>query len=214
MTPTDAMKLLALATLCIFAGPLLATEKTEAIHDPFAGAFFPPELVLLARDRIGMTTEQRTAFRDRVEKARPRSEELRASLARENEVLTALVNHDRVDEAALSAQLEKVLTIEGQLKHLHAGLLAAIKNALTPGQQARLRDLAKDGGAALAEDARRRLSEKVESVKAGVQKWTASGRDPSAITQAMEEKFKPLADAGQIIEAEAELDRVLEQLAK
>jgi len=28
----------------------------------------------------------------------------------------------------------------------------------------------------------------------------------------MEEKFKPLLDAGKVIEAEAELDRVLEQL--
>jgi hypothetical protein len=60
----------------------------------------------------------------------------------------------------------------------------------------------------------KRLTEKVERVKAGAQKWAASGRDPSAIGQAMEEKFKPLMEAGKVVEAEAELDRVLEQLNK
>ena len=39
-----------------------------------------------------------------------------------------------------------------------------------------------------------------------------SGRDPSAIAKTMEEKFKPLMEAGKVGEAEAELDRVLEQL--
>ena len=58
----------------------------------------------------------------------------------------------------------------------------------------------------------KRLTEKVERVKAGAQKWAASGRDPSTIGKAMEEKFKPLMEAGKVVEAEAELDRVLEQL--
>jgi hypothetical protein len=45
-----------------------------------------------------------------------------------------------------------------------------------------------------------------------MQKWATSGRDPSAIGKAMEEKFKPLIEAGKVIEAEAELDRVLQQI--
>ena len=48
----------------------------------------------------------------------------------------------------------------------------------------------------------------------GVKKWTAGGRDPSAVAKAMEEKFKPLMDAGKVVEAEAELDRLLEYLNK
>jgi len=62
-------------------------------------------------------------------------------------------------------------------------------------------------------DTKKRLMEKVERVKAGAQKWAASGRDPSEIAKTMVEKFKPLMEAGKIAEAEAELDRVLEQLA-
>ena len=64
------------------------------------------------------------------------------------------------------------------------------------------------------EAAHRRLSEKIARVKEGYQKWAASGRDPSVISQMMHEKFKPLLDAGKYVEAEAALDRVLEQLNK
>jgi hypothetical protein len=46
----------------------------------------------------------------------------------------------------------------------------------------------------------------------GAERWAASGRDPSAIVKAMEEKVKPFLDAGKVIEAEAELDRVLDLL--
>lgn len=208
------MKLIACIALLALAYPLFAEDNSKEIADPFKGAFFPPELVLLARDQIGMTQEQREAFRDRVDNARPRSDALRSELERESAALSTLAKQERVDEGAIVAQLDKVLDIERALKHLHVGLLAAIKNLLTPEQQTKLREIGKDGGARLAEDARRRLSEKVERVKAGAQKWAASGRDPSDILRMMEEKFKPLMEAEKPLEAEAELDRVLEQLSQ
>jgi Spy/CpxP family protein refolding chaperone len=205
------MKLVAIIALLASVCPLFAEGKSHAPADPFEGAFFPPELVLLARDQIGMTEVQRVGFRDRVEKARPRSDELRGELERESAALSALAKQERVDEAAIITQLDKVLDVERALKRLHVGLLTEIKNLLTPQQQTKLRELAKDGGARLAEDARRRLSEKVEQVKEGAQKWAASGRDPADILKTMDEKFKPLIDAGNVVEAEAELDRLLEQ---
>ncbi len=61
-------------------------------------------------------------------------------------------------------------------------------------------------------DPTKRLTEKVERVKEGAQKWAASGRDPSDIAKTMVGKFKPLMEAGNVVEAEAVLDRVLEQL--
>ena len=57
-----------------------------------------------------------------------------------------------------------------------------------------------------------RLTEKIGRVKEGLQTWVASGRNPSAIVKTMQETIKPLLDGGKAIEAEAELDRVLEQL--
>ncbi len=190
--------------------PLQSDSKTAA--DPFAGAFFPPELVLLARDRIALTPEQWEAFRARTEKTQLRSDELRMKLERETAALSVLVKQDRVDEAAVGAQLDRVLDVERELKHLHFGLLSAIKNLLTLEQQAQLREIVKGGGAELSEATRKRVTGKVERVTQGVQKWAANGRDPSAIVKTLEEKVKPLLDAGKAIEAEPELDRLLERL--
>ncbi|MBI4658377.1 MAG: periplasmic heavy metal sensor [Verrucomicrobia bacterium] len=206
------MKLIALIAFLTSLCPLFAADDSKKGADPFAGAFFPPELVFMARDRIALTQEQQEALRARVEKTQPRSDELRKKLERETAALAALAKQNRVDEAALVAQLDKLLDAERELKHLHVGLLVAMKNLLTQEQRAKLREIARDGGAQLGEDARKRLTEKVERVTQGAQKWMENGRDPSTILKTMEEKFKPLTEAGKVVEAEAELDRVLQQL--
>ena len=214
------MKLIALITLLTSLSPLFAADKSKSASDPFAGAFFPPELVLLAQDRIALTPAQLEAVRARVAKTQPRSDELRGKLEHETAALSALAKQERVDEAALVVQLDRVLDAERELKHLHIGLLVAIKNLLTPEQQARLRELsseiAMDHGTftKLEEETGKRISAKVERVKEGAQKWAESGRDPAVIAQAMEEKVKPLMEADKVFEAEAELDRLLEQITK
>lgn len=211
------MKLIiALIALLTSLCPLFAADASKKAADPFAGAFFPPELVLLAQDRIALTPEQLEAVRARVAKTQARSEELRVKLERESAALAALAKQERVDEAPLLAQLDKVLDVERELKHLHVGLAVAMKNLLTAEQQAKLRDLsseiAKNGVTQLEQEVGKRLSAKVERVKEGAQKWADSGRDPSDVLRGMEEKFKPLMETGKPFEAEAELDRVLELL--
>jgi Spy/CpxP family protein refolding chaperone len=206
------MKILNLIALLSTVCRLAAADKSAADTDPLAGTFFPPEIVLMAGDQIGLTKEQREAFRAHVEKIQPRSDELAQRLTRETAALSTLARQERVDEVALTAQLDKVLDAERDLKHLHIGLLAWIKNFLTPEQQAKLKEITKDGGVPFAEATRQRLTEKVQRVKEGMQKWADSGRDPSAIGRTMEEKFKPLIESGKVIEAEAELDRVLDQI--
>lgn len=206
------MKIITFIALLSTACRLAAADKSAADTDPLAGAFFPPEVVLMAGDQIGLTQEQQEAVRAQVEKIQPRSNELTERLSRETAALSSLARQERVDEVALTAQLDKVLDAERDLKHLHIGLLAWIKNSLTPEQQAKLKEITKNGGAPFIEATRQRLTEKVQHVQEIMQKWVASGRDPSAIGKTMEEKFKPLIEAGKVREAEAELDRVLEQL--
>jgi Spy/CpxP family protein refolding chaperone len=198
----------ALSTLCA-AEP--STAPT-APADPLAGAFYPPEVILMSHAQIGLTQEQQDDIRARVQKVQSRTEELRQRLEHETAALASLARQDKVDEAAVAAQLDRVLDVEREVKHLHIGLLAGIKNLLTPEQRVKLRQIAGDGGAQFAEDMRRRLTEKVERVKQGAQAWESSGRDTSGIARAMQEKVKPLLDSGQPVEAEAELDRLLEQL--
>ena len=137
------LKLIVFIALLTVLCPRLA-----AAADPFADALFPPELVLLARDHIALTPEQQEALHARMEKTKSRSDELRAKLERETAALATLAKQERVDEASLVAQLDKVLDVEREVKHLHLGLVVAIKNLLTPEQQAKLREIAKDGGSA------------------------------------------------------------------
>lgn len=206
------MKLIRIIALLTVVPALFAAEPPAAPTDPLAGAFFPPELIMMSHARIGLSQEQQEDIRTRVQKTQSRSDELRQRLESETAALSSLARKDKVDEAAVAAQLDRVLAVEHDLKHLQIGLLAGIKNLLTPEQQAKLRQVASDGGSQVEEDMRRRLTEKVERVKAGARTWEASGRDTSAIARAMQERVKPLLDSGQPLEAEAELDRLLEQL--
>ncbi len=206
------MKLITFLVL-LATGCLLAAADQPASHaDPLAGVFFPPEVILMAKDQIGLSEAQQKALRARVEKTQLRAEELRQRIERELAALSALGRQERVDEAALGAQLDKVLDVERESKHLHLGLMVAARSLLTPGQQAQLRKLVQAGGKEFAESARARVSEKVARVLEGVQKMMQNGRDPSAIGKLMEGKVGPLIEAGKVAEAEAELDRVIEQI--
>ncbi len=214
------MKPTLLVLLVAASLPLLAADKPDPHADPFAGAFFPPELIFLAHDQIGMTANQQDAFQDRVEKTRyqSRSEELRAKLERETAAFATLVKQERVDEAMILAQLDKVLDAERELKHLHVGFGVAIKNLLTPAQQAKLREIAKgvskgsDAFHQLEEATSKRIAEKIERVKAGVQSGLPSDSGRDAILKTMKETVGPLLKADRPMEVEAALDRVLKQL--
>ncbi len=206
------MKLITFLVLLSGIIPLSAAEKPASSADPLAGAFFPPEAILMARDLIGLTPAQQTAFRDRVQQTQPRLDEIERRVKAEAAALAAVAKREPVDEAALMAQLDKELEAERDSKRLHLSLLAWIKNLLTPEQQANLRTLVADGGAKLNEATRKRLTGKVERIQEGARKWAQSGRDASPIATAMQEKIKPLLDGGKPIEAETEIDRLLEQL--
>src|SRR5476651_545875 len=113
LTSTHAMKLtIAFFALLTSLCPLFAADNSRKAADPFAGAFFPPELVLLAQDRIALTPVQLEAVRARLAKTQLRSDELRVKLERETSALAALAKQERVDEAPLLVQLDKVLDIE------------------------------------------------------------------------------------------------------
>ena len=58
-----------------------------------------------------------------------------------------------------------------------------------------------------------RIQAKMKLVRAGIDRWHRSGKDPSAVGKLME-GAKPLADSGKLIELEKLVDRALEMLGR
>ena len=59
----------------------------------------------------------------------------------------------------------------------------------------------------------RRIPAKMKRVAAGIQRWHASGKDPSAVGKLME-GAQPLANAGKLAELEKLVDQALEMLGE
>jgi hypothetical protein len=196
-------------------GPRGTAHDSRNAADPFA-AFFPQQLVFLARDRIALTKEQYDTLCARVNSTQPRLEKLKIALEREAAALAALSSQERADEKAILVQLDKFVDVEREAKRLQIGLGVLIQNLLTSEQKTKLRELIQnpEAVAKLEQETGQRIAAKVERITAGAQKWAESGRDPSVIGRTMEEKVRPLMETGRVFEAEAELDRVLELLQK
>jgi hypothetical protein len=58
-----------------------------------------------------------------------------------------------------------------------------------------------------------RIQAKMKRVRAGVERWHKSGKDPSAVGKLMQ-GARPLADAGKLDELEKLVDRALEMLGE
>ena len=132
-------------TFCIFGILLLSFSAAKAQQpqpDPFAGNLFPPELIMQHQQTLGLSEEQKNFLKAELRKTQTRLTELQWDLQEEFEKLAALIKQDQVDEPQTLTQLDKVLSLEREIKRLHIGLLVRVKNKLTPEQQGRLREVA------------------------------------------------------------------------
>jgi Spy/CpxP family protein refolding chaperone len=127
------------AWLSIFVSSLVAQQQPAA--DPLSELMFPPELVMARQNAIGLSDAQKTYLRAEVAKAQTRFAELQWQLQDAMEGLIGLLKQSKADEAQVSAQLDKVLASEREIKHAQISLLVRIKNNLTEEQQHRLQAL-------------------------------------------------------------------------
>jgi Spy/CpxP family protein refolding chaperone len=131
-----------------FLAPVLAvrawgqTPPTGG-EDPFARYLFPPDRILAHAQEIGLEEAQKTAIRGEVLKAQPRFTEAQLDLQGEVEKMTRLLQERPVDETKVLAQVDRILVLEKDIKKTQISLLVRIKNALSPGQQAKLAQLLK-----------------------------------------------------------------------
>lgn len=140
MTKGKRAALYVLLPALLLANTPLAAQQPPG-HDPIAENLFPPDLVLSNEKAIGLEAAQKNFVRSEVLKAQTRFTELQFQLQDAMETLTGLLKQNPVDEAAVLAQLDKVLNVEREVKRTQIALMVRIKNRLTPEQQARLRQL-------------------------------------------------------------------------
>ncbi len=91
------------------------------------------------QQEIGLTDKQRDFIIAQVDTAQRAATALQWKLTREVETITTLAKQEPIDEAKMLAQLDRVLAVERDIKHVHLTLVMRIKNDLTPDQRARLR---------------------------------------------------------------------------
>lgn len=120
----------------------LFAPLTNAQHppgpDPIAENVFPPELVMRHATDIGLEERQRNVLKEAVAKAQARFLDFQFDLHGEGERMVKLLQARPVDEAAVLAQADRIMSLEREIKKTHLALLVRIKNLLTPAQQEKL----------------------------------------------------------------------------
>jgi Spy/CpxP family protein refolding chaperone len=127
------------ASLLILGSLLYA--QPPARPDPLADLLFSPDLVMARQNEIGLSDAQKTYLRAEILKSQTRFTELQWQLQDAMEGLTGLLKQPKTDEGQVTAQLDKVLATEREIKRAQITLLVRIKNDLTTEQQRRLQTL-------------------------------------------------------------------------
>jgi Spy/CpxP family protein refolding chaperone len=109
--------------------------------DPIAQNLFSPELVMQNRQALGLSDEQKAAIKDELMKASARFNDLNWQMQDEMETMANLTRGTTVDEQRVLAQLDKILSIEREVKRTQISLSIRLKNKLTAEQQTQLQQL-------------------------------------------------------------------------
>ena len=125
-----------LVLLFFLSGSLLTFAQ-----DAFQEELFSADVALKYRSEIGLSSEQVDAIKkihtDHITEFNSIKWDLDAELV----ALNKLLRSARVDKKATMAQMEKVITLEDELKRIRLGMLISIKNELKESQQKQLKTL-------------------------------------------------------------------------
>ncbi len=109
--------------------------------DPIEVNTFSPELVMQNQQAIGLSENQRSFIKKEVLAAQTRFTDLQWDLESQMEKFISLISQDKIDEKLALDTLEKILSLESQIKRANLTLAIRIKNMLTPEQQELLREV-------------------------------------------------------------------------
>jgi Spy/CpxP family protein refolding chaperone len=131
--------LLGLATLVPGAAGAQATHTpSPSRHLSVEDALFPAELVMQHQRELELTAQQRTTITEAIKVLQSGVVEHQWQLQDEQQKLHELLVAPAAEEAAVLAQVDRVLELERNIKRMHMVMLVRIKNALTPEQQKKL----------------------------------------------------------------------------
>ena len=97
------------------------------------------------RVEIGLDDRQRSAIKDNVQGVQAKFLDAQWNLQEESQKLVHLLQAQPVNEAAVLAEVDKVLALEREIKRAQISLLVKIKNLLTEPQRAKLQELRRRG---------------------------------------------------------------------
>lgn len=193
--------------LVVACGRVALAEQPAG--DPLHHLLISPDVLIHHRAEIGLTDEQVEQIRSRLEEAGPKTHEHQMRLNKAMGRLAKLLSADNIDEGAALKQLDEVLAIEKDLKHVHLRLMIQIRNGLTAQQRQAAAKAQRD--LELREGPQQRLQAKLSRIEKEVQSRAEAGQPPFEAVGLMQ-KFPELMQAGQVQEAEALLDRVIHLL--
>lgn len=117
---------------------MIAACNTVLAQDIFQEKFYMPELVMKYREEAGLSATQVEMIEQIYNSELPLYNRKKWDLDADMTRLEKLISESNVDAKAATAQLEKVLALETEIKKMKLDMLVKVKNALTPVQQTKL----------------------------------------------------------------------------
>ncbi|PWU11499.1 MAG: hypothetical protein C5B50_23225 [Verrucomicrobia bacterium] len=130
-----------LLPICLALLFLATWSHAQKQPDPIAEELYPPELIGVGREAIGLTQEQEDTIQEAAEDGRFRGRMLQQRVLVETKRLESLLKQDKLDPEAVGKQASAVMDLERDAKMEHLMMLVKIKNTLTAEQQATLRKI-------------------------------------------------------------------------
>jgi len=204
MKPVSHLFCIALLAAC--PGLLMADDPTG---DPIQAHWIPPELLLQHRVEIGLTDQQIVKIRSLMEEAGPIVAQYQRRLDDAKGRIARLLAAVSVDEEAALKQLDEILRNESEVRRRHLRVMIQIRNEMNAEQQKRAVTLRQR-----VQDRRRleqRLQAKITRIEKEIRSRFQAGAPAHDIMDSLQ-TFPAFMEKGQVKEAEALLDRLLEAL--
>ena len=132
------------AAIAVIALTAVTTASAGAQNSPenaFDRHLFPPELVMQHQQKIGLRAEQRNTITEAIQQLQTKVVDLQWKMQEESQKFSDILAKSPINETEALAQVDRVLSIEREVKRAHITMLVRIRNTLTAEQQATLRSL-------------------------------------------------------------------------